>query len=151
MRILPKGLTSSAQDHRAELRGCVQGAPGAVPPPVHGIMESQRLAKTFRIINPALPSACLPLTTSPSATATSVLKVWICDSTSALGSLFQGFASISLKNFFPNIQTKSPLAQIEAVSFCPVTRYLGEEADPHLVPASDILERIFLFKSSVPN
>ncbi|KAK4821381.1 hypothetical protein QYF61_018919 [Mycteria americana] len=36
------------------------------------------------------------------------------------------------KEFFPNIQSKPPLAQLEAVSSCPITCYLGEETDPHL-------------------
>ncbi|KAK4823524.1 hypothetical protein QYF61_003033 [Mycteria americana] len=33
---------------------------------------------------------------------------------------------------FPNIQSKLPLAQLEAVSSHPITCYLGEETDPHL-------------------
>ncbi|KAK4810060.1 hypothetical protein QYF61_007224 [Mycteria americana] len=33
---------------------------------------------------------------------------------------------------FPNVQSKPPLAQLEAISSCPVTCYLGEETDPHL-------------------
>ncbi|KAK4832495.1 hypothetical protein QYF61_023542 [Mycteria americana] len=37
---------------------------------------------------------------------------------------------------FPNIQSKPPLAQLEAISSCPVTCYLGEETDPHLSTAS---------------
>ncbi|KAK4824684.1 hypothetical protein QYF61_017408 [Mycteria americana] len=32
---------------------------------------------------------------------------------------------------FPNIQSKPPLAQLEAISSHPVTCYLGEETDPH--------------------
>ncbi|KAK4806202.1 hypothetical protein QYF61_001126 [Mycteria americana] len=32
---------------------------------------------------------------------------------------------------FPNIQSKPPLAQLEAISSCPITCYLGEETDPH--------------------
>ncbi|KAK4814695.1 LOW QUALITY PROTEIN: hypothetical protein QYF61_025521 [Mycteria americana] len=31
---------------------------------------------------------------------------------------------------FPNIQSKPPLAQLEAISSCPITSYLGEETDP---------------------
>ncbi|KAK4828510.1 hypothetical protein QYF61_026781 [Mycteria americana] len=31
---------------------------------------------------------------------------------------------------FPNIQSKPPLAQLEAISFRPITCYLGEETDP---------------------
>ncbi|KAK4825857.1 hypothetical protein QYF61_003131 [Mycteria americana] len=37
---------------------------------------------------------------------------------------------------FPNIQSKHPLAQLEAISSCPITCYLGEETDPHLSTAS---------------
>ncbi|KAK4827063.1 hypothetical protein QYF61_013704, partial [Mycteria americana] len=37
---------------------------------------------------------------------------------------------------FPNIQSKPPLAQLEAISSCPITCYLGEETDPHLSTAS---------------
>ncbi|KAK4817079.1 hypothetical protein QYF61_027910, partial [Mycteria americana] len=31
---------------------------------------------------------------------------------------------------FPNIQSKPPLVQLEAISSCPITCYLGEETDP---------------------
>ncbi|KAK4820046.1 hypothetical protein QYF61_017892 [Mycteria americana] len=34
---------------------------------------------------------------------------------------------------FPNIQSKPPLAQLEAISSCPIACYLGEETDPHLL------------------
>ncbi|KAK4824198.1 hypothetical protein QYF61_012014 [Mycteria americana] len=37
---------------------------------------------------------------------------------------------------FPNIQSKPPLAQFEAISSCPVTCYIGEETDPHLSTTS---------------
>ncbi|KAK4814985.1 hypothetical protein QYF61_009012 [Mycteria americana] len=37
---------------------------------------------------------------------------------------------------FPNIQCKPPLAQLEAISSCPITCYLGEETDPHLSTTS---------------
>ncbi|KAK4814531.1 hypothetical protein QYF61_022020 [Mycteria americana] len=37
---------------------------------------------------------------------------------------------------FPNIQSKPPLAQPEAISSCPITCYLGEETDPHLSTTS---------------
>ncbi|KAK4831626.1 hypothetical protein QYF61_018566 [Mycteria americana] len=37
---------------------------------------------------------------------------------------------------FPNIQSKPPLAQLEAISSCPITCDLGEETDPHLSTAS---------------
>ncbi|KAK4813314.1 hypothetical protein QYF61_023989 [Mycteria americana] len=33
---------------------------------------------------------------------------------------------------FPHIQSKPPLAQLEAISSRPITCYLGEETDPHL-------------------
>ncbi|KAK4826255.1 hypothetical protein QYF61_006702 [Mycteria americana] len=37
---------------------------------------------------------------------------------------------------FPNIQSNPPLAQLEAISSCPITCYLGEETDPHLATTS---------------
>ncbi|KAK4817898.1 hypothetical protein QYF61_002282 [Mycteria americana] len=37
---------------------------------------------------------------------------------------------------FPNIQSKPPLAQLEAISSCPITCYLGKETDPHLSTTS---------------
>ncbi|KAK4823484.1 hypothetical protein QYF61_002548 [Mycteria americana] len=37
---------------------------------------------------------------------------------------------------FPNIQSKPPLMQLEAISSCPITCYLGEETDPHLSTTS---------------
>ncbi|KAK4813411.1 hypothetical protein QYF61_004748, partial [Mycteria americana] len=37
---------------------------------------------------------------------------------------------------FPNIQSKPPLAQLEAISSYPITCYLGEETDPHLSTTS---------------
>ncbi|KAK4816679.1 hypothetical protein QYF61_019915 [Mycteria americana] len=36
----------------------------------------------------------------------------------------------------PHIQSKPPLAQLEAISSCPITCYLGEETDPHLSTTS---------------
>ncbi|KAK4814156.1 hypothetical protein QYF61_009974 [Mycteria americana] len=36
----------------------------------------------------------------------------------------------------PNIQSKPPLAQLEAISSCPMAYYLGEETDPHLSTTS---------------
>ncbi|KAK4824286.1 hypothetical protein QYF61_013031 [Mycteria americana] len=37
---------------------------------------------------------------------------------------------------FPNLQSKPPLVQLEAISSCPITCYLGEETDPHLSTTS---------------
>ncbi|KAK4806947.1 hypothetical protein QYF61_027314 [Mycteria americana] len=37
---------------------------------------------------------------------------------------------------FPNIQSKPPLAQLEAISSRPISCYLGEETDPHLSTTS---------------
>ncbi|KAK4817694.1 hypothetical protein QYF61_025786 [Mycteria americana] len=37
---------------------------------------------------------------------------------------------------FPNIQSKPPLVQLEAILFRPITCYLGEETDPHLSTTS---------------
>ncbi|KAK4826382.1 hypothetical protein QYF61_008053 [Mycteria americana] len=37
---------------------------------------------------------------------------------------------------FPNIQSKPSLVQLETISSCPITCYLGEETDPHLTTTS---------------
>ncbi|KAK4823264.1 hypothetical protein QYF61_000231 [Mycteria americana] len=37
---------------------------------------------------------------------------------------------------FPNTQSKPPLVQLETISSCPITCYLGEETDPHLSTTS---------------
>jgi len=57
------------------------------------------------------------------------------DSAISLGSLFQCLNTLSEK-IFPNIQSESPLAQFEAIPSCPITSYLGEEANPHLATTS---------------
>jgi len=40
------------------------------------------------------------------------------------------------KEFFPNIQSKLPLAQLEAIASCPITCCLREETDSHLPTTS---------------
>ncbi|KAK4825284.1 LOW QUALITY PROTEIN: hypothetical protein QYF61_026129 [Mycteria americana] len=40
------------------------------------------------------------------------------------------------EDIFPNIQSKPPLVQLEAVSSHPIVCYLGEETDPHLSTTS---------------
>ncbi|KAK4831109.1 hypothetical protein QYF61_015412 [Mycteria americana] len=45
-------------------------------------------------------------------------------------------AADSREEKFPNIQSKPPLAQLEAISSCPITCHLGEETDPHLSTTS---------------
>ena len=40
------------------------------------------------------------------------------------------------KEIFPNIQSKPPLTQLEAVSSHPITCYLGEETNTHLATTS---------------
>ncbi|KAK4828653.1 hypothetical protein QYF61_000301 [Mycteria americana] len=40
------------------------------------------------------------------------------------------------EEIFPNIQSKPPLAQLEAISSRPIACYLGEETDPHLATTS---------------
>lgn len=55
--------------------------------------------------------------------------------TTSLGSLFQYLTALPVKNFFPSIQRKPPLVQLEVISSCPITRYLGEETKPHLITA----------------
>ncbi|KAK4815148.1 hypothetical protein QYF61_017589 [Mycteria americana] len=63
------------------------------------------------------------------------------DSTTSLGSLGNPERVPMLDNpfgekIFPNIQSKPPLAQLEAISSRPITCYLGEETDPHLSTTS---------------
>ncbi|KAK4832279.1 hypothetical protein QYF61_021678 [Mycteria americana] len=40
------------------------------------------------------------------------------------------------EEIFPNIQSKPPLVQLEAISSCPMVCYLGEETDTHLSTTS---------------
>ncbi|KAK4810786.1 hypothetical protein QYF61_008758 [Mycteria americana] len=42
----------------------------------------------------------------------------------------------SSEEIFPNMQSKPPLAQLEAISSHPITCYLGKETDPHLSTTS---------------
>ncbi|KAK4831073.1 hypothetical protein QYF61_015271 [Mycteria americana] len=58
------------------------------------------------------------------------------DSTTSLGSLFQCLITLFSEVKFPNIQSKPPLAQLEAISSRPITCYLGAETDPHLATTS---------------
>jgi len=58
------------------------------------------------------------------------------DSTTSLGSLFQCLTTLSVKNFFPNIQSKPPLTQPEAVASRPIASYLGEETNTCLTTTS---------------
>ncbi|KAK4808466.1 hypothetical protein QYF61_005783 [Mycteria americana] len=70
-----------------------------------------------------------------STQVTEVLHLTDGDLANSLGSLFQcdnPFSEVK----FPNIQSKPPLAQLEAISSCPITCYLGEETDPHLSTTS---------------
>lgn len=50
--------------------------------------------------------------------------------------LFQGLTTLS-EGIFPNIQFKRPLVQPGAIPSCPVTYYVGEETNPHLVTTLD--------------
>ncbi|KAK4813834.1 hypothetical protein QYF61_001838 [Mycteria americana] len=56
------------------------------------------------------------------------------------------------EEIFPNIQSTPPLAQLEAISSCPITRYLGEETDTHRSTTSfqAILERDKAKQSQFP-
>ncbi|KAK4812304.1 LOW QUALITY PROTEIN: hypothetical protein QYF61_014090, partial [Mycteria americana] len=64
------------------------------------------------------------------------IYTWDGDSTTSLGSLFQCLITLSVKKFFPNIQSKPPLVQLEAIPSCSMACYLGEETDTHLSTAS---------------
>ena len=55
------------------------------------------------------------------------------DSTTSLGSLFQCLTTLSVKKFFPNIQSEPPLMQLEAIASCPVGSFLGEETNTLLI------------------
>jgi len=58
------------------------------------------------------------------------------DSTTSLGSLFQCLTTLSVKKFFPNIQSKPTLMQLEVIASCPITSYLGEETNTCLTTTS---------------
>jgi len=63
------------------------------------------------------------------------------DSTTFLGSLFQCLTTLSVKKFFPDIQPKSSLMQLEAISSRPVTCHQWEGTTPTLaVSTFQILE-----------
>ena len=50
------------------------------------------------------------------------------DSPTSLGNLFQCLTTLSVKKFFPDIQPKPPLAQLKAISPCPVMkRWISQE------------------------
>ncbi|KAK4813546.1 LOW QUALITY PROTEIN: hypothetical protein QYF61_009589 [Mycteria americana] len=55
------------------------------------------------------------------------------DSTTSLDSQFQCLTALSI---FPNIQSKPPLMQLEAISSCPIASYLGEETNTYLATPS---------------
>ena len=40
------------------------------------------------------------------------------------------------EKYFPNIQSKPSLAQLQAISFCPIACYWREETKTHLTTAS---------------
>ena len=66
---------------------------------------------------------------SPSATATRFLNPSRDgDSPTALGSLGQGLATLSVKKFF--LISEPPLIQLEAIASRPIAGYLGEETNP---------------------
>ncbi|KAK4823572.1 hypothetical protein QYF61_003576 [Mycteria americana] len=79
----------------------------------HRITESYRLEKSFKIIESNrwrlnhFPGQPVPMLDHP-------------------------FSEVK----FPNIQSKPPLAQLEAISSRPITCYLGEETNPHLSTTS---------------
>ncbi|KAK4823531.1 hypothetical protein QYF61_003040 [Mycteria americana] len=54
----------------------------------------------------------------------------------AMNKIRDKIVSIIIEVKFPNIQSKPPLVQLEAISSCPITCYLGEETDPHLSTTS---------------
>jgi len=42
----------------------------------------------------------------------------------------------SLREVFPNVQSESPLMQLEAILSSIIASYMGEEANPHLTTTS---------------
>lgn len=75
--------------------------------------------------------------TNPNTTSMCFLNTYRSgSSTTSLSILFQCLTTLSVWKCFPFIQSKPPLAQLEAISSHPTTCYLGEEADPHLAIAS---------------
>ncbi|KAK4820223.1 hypothetical protein QYF61_021728, partial [Mycteria americana] len=63
----------------------------------------------------------------------------------AVGNRVKGFTEVQAvpvldntfgKEIFPNIQSKPPLAQLEAISSCFMACHLGEETDTHLATTS---------------
>lgn len=65
------------------------------------------------------------------------------DSASSLSPLVLMLDNIFGEENFPDIQSKLPLAQLEAISFCPVTCYFEEDTISHL-PDKVSPESLFL-------
>lgn len=85
-------------------------------------------------INPALPNP--PLNLSPGAPSTNLLNLSRGgDPTTALHSFSNAWPSFG-EGIFSYTQSKTPLAQLAAISCHPIARYLGEEPDPPLAPTS---------------
>ncbi|KAK4806930.1 hypothetical protein QYF61_012651 [Mycteria americana] len=72
---------------------------------------------------------CYELTTTPTSYPPALLDNSGEDTVPMLDSPFSDY-------IFPNIQSKPPLVQLEAISSHPITHYLGEETDPHLTTTS---------------
>jgi len=74
---------------------------------------------------------------SLSATSTCLLNTLRdSDPITSLGSLFQCVTTLSVMKFFPNIQSKPSLAQLEAISSHSIASYLGEEINTCLTAIS---------------
>ncbi|KAK4829966.1 hypothetical protein QYF61_008097 [Mycteria americana] len=111
------------------------GQPGRISSEIskNRIIESFRLEKTFKIIESNHHHYTMSLSTS-SKCLLNTSKGWRLNH-------FPGQPVPMLDNpfseeKFPNIQSKPPLAQLEAISSRPITCYLGEETDPHLSTTS---------------
>jgi len=99
----------------------------------HGIIESLRLEKTSKISKPNHH----PNTTMTTEPCSKVPRLHVFlntssdgDSTTSLGSLFQCLTTLSVQ------KSKPPLMQLEAISSCPITHYLGEETNTQLATTS---------------
>ncbi|KAK4818965.1 hypothetical protein QYF61_022632 [Mycteria americana] len=103
------------------------------------ITESYRLEKTFKIIESNRKPNTAKTTTKPCPkhliqTSFKYLQGWRLNHFPGqpVPMLDNPFSEVK----FPNVQSKPPLAQLEAISSCPITSYLGEETDPHLSTTS---------------
>ncbi|KAK4827132.1 hypothetical protein QYF61_014526 [Mycteria americana] len=105
-----------------------------IPSPRHLLSEAIHMPNSSLLhppsaprCSPSPPEPRPPLLLSPKW-ALALLHSWQVSPSSVV--------KIWREEIFPNIQSKPPLAQLEAISSRPITCYLGEETDPHLSTTS---------------